>query len=91
VRRLPTTTPLIVYVRAGHYMAECILLEGRGKTPPHNDFMNCTRQRRNTYSIPPYKRWGPGEELTCQLQGFTSYGIRFSHKTYRPSPTKDVT
>jgi hypothetical protein len=25
------------------------------------------------------------------IQGSTPYGIRFSHKTYRPSPTKDVT
>jgi hypothetical protein len=25
------------------------------------------------------------------IQGFTPYGIRFSHKMYRPSPTKDVT
>jgi hypothetical protein len=43
------------------------------------------------YSIPPYKRWGSVAELTCHLQGSTSYGIRLSHKTYRPSPNKDVT
>jgi hypothetical protein len=36
------------------------------------------------YIIPPYKRWG-------YLQGSTPYGIIISHKTYRPSPTKDVT
>jgi hypothetical protein len=38
-----------------------------------------------------YKRWGSVSELTCHLQGSTAHGIRFSHKTYRPSPTKDVT
>jgi hypothetical protein len=40
---------------------------------------------------PPYKRWGSVVDLTRHLQGSTPYGIRFSHKTYRPSPTKDVT
>jgi hypothetical protein len=43
------------------------------------------------YSTPPHKRWGSVAELTYHLQGSTPYGIRFSHKTYRPSPTKDVT
>jgi hypothetical protein len=43
------------------------------------------------YSLPPYKWWGSVAELTCHLQGSTPYGIRFSHKTYRPSPTKGVT
>jgi hypothetical protein len=43
------------------------------------------------YSIPPYKRWGSVAELTCQSQGSTHYGIRCSHKIYRPSPTEDVT
>jgi hypothetical protein len=38
----------------------------------------------------PSKRWGSVVELTCHLQGSTPYGIRFFHKTYRPSPTKDV-
>jgi hypothetical protein len=40
---------------------------------------------------PLYKRWGSVAELTCHLQGSTPCGIRFSHKTYRPAPTKDVT
>jgi hypothetical protein len=40
---------------------------------------------------PPFKRWGSVAELTCHLQDSTPSGIRFSHKTYRPSPTKDVT
>jgi hypothetical protein len=31
---------------------------------------------------------GRGADMS---QGSTPYGIRFSHKTYRPSPTKDVT
>jgi hypothetical protein len=39
----------------------------------------------------PLKMWGPVAELTCYLQGSTLYGIKFSHKTYRPSPTTDVT
>jgi hypothetical protein len=43
------------------------------------------------YSIPPYKRWGSVAELTCHLQSSTPHGTKFSHKTYRPSPTKDVT
>jgi hypothetical protein len=43
------------------------------------------------HSIPSYKRWGSVAELTCYLQGSTPYGIKLSHKTYRPSPTKDVT
>jgi hypothetical protein len=43
------------------------------------------------YSLLPYKRWGTVAELTCHLQASTPYGIRFSHKTYRPSPTKDLT
>jgi hypothetical protein len=30
-------------------------------------------------------------ELRCHLQSSSPYGIRFSHKTYRPSPIKDVT
>jgi hypothetical protein len=47
--------------------------------------------RKNIYSIPPYKRWASVAELTCHLQGSTPYGIRFSHRTYRPLPTKDVT
>jgi hypothetical protein len=38
----------------------------------------------------PYKRWGSVAEITCHLQGSTPNGIRFSHKTYRPSATKDV-
>jgi hypothetical protein len=42
------------------------------------------------HSIPPYKRWGSVAELTCHLQSSTLYGIRLSHKTHRPSPTKDV-
>jgi hypothetical protein len=42
-------------------------------------------------SIPPYKRWGSVAEPTSHLQGSTSYEIRFSHKTYRRSPTKHVT
>jgi hypothetical protein len=42
-------------------------------------------------SIPLYKRWGSVAELTCHLQGTTAYGIRISHKTYRPSPTRNVT
>jgi hypothetical protein len=42
------------------------------------------------YSIPLYKLWGLVAELICHLQGSTPYEIRFSHKTYRPSPTKDV-
>jgi hypothetical protein len=44
-----------------------------------------------TYSTPPYKRWGSVAELTCHLQGSNLYGIRLSHKIYRPSLTKDVT
>jgi hypothetical protein len=31
---------------------------------------------------------GSAAELACHLQGSTPYGIRFSHKPYRPSPTK---
>jgi hypothetical protein len=42
------------------------------------------------YSMPPYKRWGSVAELTCHLQDSTTCGIRCSHKTNRPSPTKDV-
>jgi hypothetical protein len=38
-----------------------------------------------------YKRWGSVAELICQLQGSTPYGIRLSHKIYRPAPTKDGT
>jgi hypothetical protein len=41
--------------------------------------------------MPPYKRWGSVAELTWHLQGSTPYGRRFSHKIYRPSPTKDIT
>jgi hypothetical protein len=41
--------------------------------------------------LPPYKLWGSVAELTCHLQGSTPYGVKFSPKTYRPSPTKDVT
>jgi hypothetical protein len=44
-----------------------------------------------SYSIPPSKRWGSVVELTCHLQDSTPYGIKFSRKTYRPSPTKGVT
>jgi hypothetical protein len=43
------------------------------------------------YSIPPFKRWGSVAELTCHSQGSIPYETRFSHKTYRPSPTKNVT
>jgi hypothetical protein len=43
------------------------------------------------YSIPPYMRWGSVAELTCYLQGSTPQGIRLSHKSYRPWPTKDFT
>jgi hypothetical protein len=52
-----------------------------------------TRYRKyaTAYIIPLYKRWGSVEELTCHLQGSTPYGIKFFHKTYRPSPDKDVT
>jgi hypothetical protein len=46
---------------------------------------------RIMYSISPYKRWGSVAELKCHLQGSNHYGMSFSHKTYRPSPTKDVT
>jgi hypothetical protein len=46
---------------------------------------------RGEYSIPSYKRWGSLAELTWHSQCSTPYGIRFSHKIYRPSPTKDVT
>jgi hypothetical protein len=45
----------------------------------------------DAYSTSPYERWGLVAELTCHLQNSTPYGIRFSQKTYRPSPTKDVT
>jgi hypothetical protein len=41
-------------------------------------------------SIPPYKRLGSVAELTCHSQVSTPHGIKFSHKKYRPSPTKDV-
>jgi hypothetical protein len=40
---------------------------------------------------PSNKRWRSVAELTGDLQGSTFYGIRSSHRTYRPSPTKDVT
>jgi hypothetical protein len=30
-------------------------------------------------------------KLTCHLQSSTPYGKSFSHRTYRSSPTKDVT
>jgi hypothetical protein len=39
-----------------------------------------TRSPVFKYNIPPYKRWGSVEELTCHLQGSIPYGRRFSHK-----------
>jgi hypothetical protein len=65
-----------------------------GPIQPHA-FLDCSKLQkfdlRLITSVYPYKRWGSVAELTCHLQGSTRYGIRFSHETYRPSPTKDVT
>jgi hypothetical protein len=43
------------------------------------------------HNIRPYKWWGSVAEMTCHLQGPTPYGVKFFHKTYRPSTTKDIT
>jgi hypothetical protein len=63
------------------------MLHSEGMADLHNTF----HSMKSLYSIPPCKRWGPVAELTRHLQGSTPSGIRFSHKNYRPSPTKDVT
>jgi hypothetical protein len=55
------------------------------------EWLTLLRQHPKNYSILLYKRWGSVADLTCHLQGSTPYGIRFSHKSYRPSPTKAVT
>jgi hypothetical protein len=34
---------------------------------------------------------GFGRGADMSITGFYTYGLRFSHKTCRPSPTKDVT
>jgi hypothetical protein len=52
------------------------------------DSCNDMRRLKMAFLIPYPPPPGVG---TCHLQGFTPYGIRFSHKTYRPSPTTDVT
>jgi hypothetical protein len=52
---------------------------------PHQDHI------LDIYDVTPCKRWGSVAELICHLQGSIFYGIKSSHKCYRPSPTKDVT
>jgi hypothetical protein len=72
-------------------------IQGEGRAVPvlrsvySSGRFNEVRKAFSKYSINSLYAMGVGRGADMSLTGFHLSWIRFSHKTYRPSPTKDVT